>query len=38
MVVVDGKVVTKPLLEALDEGMVDVPLVVGNMGFEVSRM
>jgi alpha-D-ribose 1-methylphosphonate 5-triphosphate synthase subunit PhnI len=35
MPVVDGRVVARPFAEALRTGVVDVPLVMSNMAFEV---
>lgn len=32
--IVDGRVVTHSFLNALSEGLVDVPLLVGNMQYE----
>eukprot|EP01138_Halocafeteria_seosinensis_P008210 gb/GECG01008391.1/.p1 GENE.gb/GECG01008391.1/~~gb/GECG01008391.1/.p1 ORF type:complete len:367 (+),score=24.85 gb/GECG01008391.1/:1-1101(+) len=32
--IVDGKVVTKPLIQALKEGMVDVPFILGSLAQE----
>lgn len=34
LVIVDGRVMTKPVLQALSDGMVDVPFLFGNMGWE----
>lgn len=34
VVIVDGRVVTHSFLDALSEGLVDVPLIMGNMQYE----